>query len=98
MLIGKTLNSNLTQVLKEVIEMVRYIKARPLKSRLFTKLFKEMEANSENLRLHPEERWLSCGKALSQVYELKEEILTFFVLKDKENLVFCFAMTAGSPN
>ena len=55
-LIGKTLNSDLTQVLKEVIEMVNYIKARPLKSRLFTKLCKEMKANYENLLLHTETR------------------------------------------
>ena len=97
-LIGKTLNSDLTQVWKEVIEMVNYIKARPLKSRLFTKLCKEMEANYENLLLHTEARWLSRGKALSRVYELKEEMLAFLVLKDKDNFVICFAMTAGSPN
>ena len=77
-LIGKTLNSDLTQVLKEVIEMVNYIKARPLKSRLFTKLCKEIEANYENFLLHTEARWLSQGKALSRVYEMKEEMLAFF--------------------
>ena len=77
-LIGKTLNSDLTHVMKEVIKMVNYIKARPLKSRLFTKLCKEMEANYENLVLHSEARWLSRGKALSRVYELKEEMLAFF--------------------
>ena len=80
-LIGKILNSDLTQVLKEVIQMVNYIKARPLKSRLFTKLCKEMEANYENLLLHTEARWLSRGKALSRVYELKEEMLAFFNLE-----------------
>ena len=80
-LIGKTLNSDLTQVLKEVIEMVNYIKVRPLKSRLFTKLYKEMEANYENFLLHTEARWLSRGKALSRVYELKEEMLAFFSLE-----------------
>ena len=79
-LIGKTLNSDFTHALKEVIEMVNYIKAKPLKSRSFTKLCKEMEANSENLLLHNEARWLSRGKALSRVYELKEEMLAFFSL------------------
>ena len=80
MLIGKTLNSDLTQVLKEVIEMVNYIEARPFKSRLFTKLCKEMGANYENLLLHNEARWLSRGKVLSGVYELKE-MLAFVSLE-----------------
>ena len=74
-------------MLKEVIEMVNYIKAGPIKSRLFTKLCKEMEANYENLRLHNEARWLSRGKALSRVYELKGEMLAFFSLERQEE--FC---------
>ena len=81
MLIGKTLNLDLTQVLKEVIEMVNYIKAILLKSRLLTKLCKEMEASYENLLLCTKARWLSCGKVLSQVYELKEQMLAFFYLE-----------------
>lgn len=78
--------------------MVNYIKDRPLKSKLFTKLCKEMEANYENLLLHTEARWLSRGKALSRVYELKEETLAFLGLKNKDNFMICFAMTTGSPN
>ena len=61
--------------------MVNYIKARLLKSRLFTKLCKEMEANYENLLLHTKAKWLSRGKALSSVYELKEEMLGFLSLE-----------------
>ena len=67
--------------------MVNYIKARPLKSRLSTKLCKEMEASNENLLLHTEARWLSRGKALSRVYELKEEMLTFCSLESQRE--FC---------
>ena len=37
-----------------------------------------MEANYENLLLPTEAKWLSRGKALSRVYELKEEMLAFF--------------------
>ena len=45
--------------------MVNYIKAGPLKSRLFSKICEEMEATYENLLLHTKARWLSRGKALS---------------------------------
>ena len=55
--------------------MVNYIKARPLTSRLFAKICKEMEASYENLLLHTETRWLLCWKALSRVDELKEKML-----------------------
>ena len=65
-------------MLKEVIGMANYIKARLLKLRLFTKLCKKMEANYENLLLHTKARWLSFGKVLSRVYELKEKMLAFF--------------------
>ena len=69
-LVGKTLGSDLKKVLNKVVKMVNYIKSRPLKSRLFAKLCKEMGANYANLLLHTEVRWLSRGKALSRVYEL----------------------------
>ena len=77
MLVGKTLGSDLKEVLNKVVKMVNYIKSRPLKSRLFAKPRKEMGANYANL-LHTNIRWLSRGKALSRVYELKDEMLSFF--------------------
>ena len=42
--------------------MINYIKVRPLKSRLFAKICKEMEANYENLLLHTEARCFHVGK------------------------------------
>ena len=51
-LVGKTLDPHLKQMLKKVIKMINYIKARPLKSGLFAKVCKEMEASYENLLLH----------------------------------------------
>ena len=86
-LVGKTLGSDLKEVLNKVVKMVNYIKSRPLKSRLFAKLCKEMGANYANLLLHTEVRWLSRGKALSRVYELKDEMLSFFRLEKQEE--FC---------
>ena len=62
------------------------------------KVCKEMEANYENLLLHTKVRWHSHEKPLRRVYELEEEMLAFLAIKDKENFVICFAMTAGSAN
>ena len=76
--------------------MVNYTKARPLKY-VYLQSFAE-KWNQIMKILHTEARWLSRGKALPRVYELKEEMLALLVLKDKENFVICFAMTAGSSN
>ena len=86
-LVGKTLGSDLKEVLNKVVKMVNYIKSRSLKSRLSAKLCKEMGANYANLLLHTEVRWLSRGKALSRVYELKDEMLSFFSLEKQQE--FC---------
>jgi len=84
-LIVKTLPTDLKSVLTSVVNMVNYIKARPLKSRIFKQLCLAMEAKYEGLLLHTEIRWLSRGKVLSRVIELKKELLLFF---ENENMSF----------
>lgn len=77
-LVAKTLKDELKLVLDQVIKMVNYIKSRPLKSRLFKQLCIAMESKHLCLILHTEVRWLSRGKVLSRVFELKDEMLAFF--------------------
>ncbi|XP_064081912.1 zinc finger BED domain-containing protein 5-like [Macrobrachium nipponense] len=82
-LVAKTISNDLKSVLEIVVKLVNFIKSRPLKSRLFAKLCEVPEAKHLNL-LHTEVRWLSRGKVLSRVCELKEEMLTFFTFEQQE--------------
>lgn len=86
-LVTKTLGCKLKSVLDDIVKMVNFIKSRPVKSHLFSLLCEEMGAPHVALILHTEVRWLSRGRVLSQVQELKEEMLTFFTLEGK--LKYC---------
>ncbi|GFU91380.1 SCAN domain-containing protein 3 [Trichonephila clavipes] len=77
-LVTKFLPSDLKIVLEQCVKMVNYIKSRPLKSRLFSKLCQAMEVKYESLLLHTEVRWLSRGKVISRVLKLKDEMKIFF--------------------
>ncbi|XP_068224197.1 SCAN domain-containing protein 3-like, partial [Palaemon carinicauda] len=83
-LVAKTISNDLKSVLEKVVKRVNFIKSQPLKSHLFTKLCEELEAKHLNLLLCTEAQWLSRGKVLSRVCELKEEILTIFTLEQQE--------------
>uniref|UniRef100_K7GJS8 DUF4371 domain-containing protein n=1 Tax=Pelodiscus sinensis TaxID=13735 RepID=K7GJS8_PELSI len=56
---------------KDVIDVVNFIKTRPLNSRIFTILCNE-DGEHENLLYHTEVHWLSRGKVLKRVVELKD--------------------------
>jgi len=82
-LVAKTLGEKMLKVLNDVIKIVNYIKSRPLKTRIFETICKEMGSDHIHLLLHIEVRWLSRGQVFNQVIELKEELELFF---EKENL------------
>ena len=86
-LVSKTIPDELNQVLKQVVEIVNFIKTRPLKSRLFEKICVDMDSQHKRLILHTEVRWLSRGKVLCRVHELHKELHAFFKTEKHER--FC---------
>jgi hypothetical protein len=82
-LAAKTLPSGLKQIMPPVIQAVKFIKSSTSSSRIFTKLHFEMNAESTQLLLNTEVRWLSKGKVLKRVYDLHGELAVFFTEKVK---------------
>ena len=76
-LVTKTLGDKLREVLNQAVELVNYIKTRPVESRLLEQLCSNMDSQHRRLLLHSKVRWLSKGKVLNRVYELRQELLKF---------------------
>ena len=80
-LASRELSKTVHGVIKDVIEVVKFVKARALNSRLFEELCSSCGASYRELFFHSETRWLSRGKFLSHVVELKGELETFLLEK-----------------
>ena len=86
-LVSQAIPDDLSQVLKQVVQMVNFFKMRSKKSRFFKKICVDMDSRHKRLILRTEARWLSRGKVLWRVYELHEELHAFF--KTEEHKHFC---------
>lgn len=82
-LASKSLPQQLKQTLDNCVKIVNAIRSRALHHRLFQKFCEEVGQDHSVLLYHTEVRWLSRGRVLSRVFELREEILHFF--RDQEN-------------
>jgi hypothetical protein len=71
----------MSEVMDTVDKTVNYIKTRPLKSRLFAELCKEMGAQYQSLLFYCNSRWLSRGN-VAHVCNLQRVVLFF----EDENL------------
>lgn len=76
-LVAKRLDDNLRSVLDTAVKSVNFIKSRPLLSRLFAQLCESMESDHQQLLYHTDVRWLSRGKVLSRLFELRKEVGSF---------------------
>ena len=74
----KGMPPELGNVLDDVIKIVNFVKSRPLKARIFSVICKEMGSIHCNLLLHTSVRWLSRGKVLARVFELRNETIDTF--------------------
>ena len=63
--------------MRQVIQVVNFIKSRPLQSRLFAQLCDAMDSDYKSLLYHTEVRWLSKGKVLNRLVRLKVEVTSF---------------------
>ncbi|XP_026819147.1 zinc finger BED domain-containing protein 5-like [Rhopalosiphum maidis] len=78
-IVSKKIPIHLKTVLDDAVKIVNFIKAKSLNSRIFEQLCKDMDSEHYQLLLHSEIRWLSRGKVLSRLFELKDEVRLFFI-------------------
>lgn len=83
-LAAKQIPDQFKRVLQEAVKVVNFIKSRALNSRLFSTLCSEMGSAHIQLLLHTEVRWLSKGKMLSRLFELRSEVQLFLMETDFE--------------
>lgn len=90
-LASRHLSSELSEVMTDIVGVVNFIKTRPLKTRVFSAICEEMGAEHQAVLFHSEARWLSRGKVLSRVFELREQIRMFLEQEHKYDLAehFC---------
>uniref|UniRef100_K7FP96 DUF4371 domain-containing protein n=1 Tax=Pelodiscus sinensis TaxID=13735 RepID=K7FP96_PELSI len=69
----KNISPSLKCVLDEAVQIINYIKTRPLQSRLFKIMCEDMGSQYTALLLHTEVRRLSQGKVLVRLFELRHE-------------------------
>ncbi|CAI5795665.1 Hypothetical predicted protein [Podarcis lilfordi] len=83
--------------MKSVISSVNFVKVSTLNSRLFPQLCNKLDAPNNALLFHTEVRWLSRGKILKCVFELRDELKTFFNQKARPQLEAHFSDKSELP-
>ncbi|XP_071398745.1 general transcription factor II-I repeat domain-containing protein 2A-like, partial [Centroberyx affinis] len=74
----------INHVIDVVAKTVNFIRARALNHRQFVALLEEHETEQSDIGYHTAVRWLSLGKVLKRVWDLKAEIREFCEKKGKD--------------
>ena len=82
---AKSLPLILKEILLYCVKMVNFLRSRSINHRVFKALCRELGSDHEVLLYHSEVRWLSRGKILKRLQELKQEVSLF--LKNKNSLL-----------
>ena len=80
-LAAKELGEELHDVMMNAVKIVNHIKSSALNIRLFELLCSEMGAEHKHLFFHTEVRWLSRGRVLQRLFELRQEVYSFLLNK-----------------
>ncbi|XP_045404256.1 zinc finger MYM-type protein 6 isoform X1 [Lemur catta] len=76
-LAAEKLTPCLHKILLQSAQILSFIKSNALNSRMVTILCEEMRSEHVNLPLHAEVRWISRGRILTRLFELRHEIEIF---------------------
>ena len=74
----------INHVIDVVTKIVNFIRARALNHRQFVSLLEEHETEQRDIGYHTAVRWLSLGKVLKRVWDLKAQIQEFCEKKGKD--------------
>lgn len=80
-LVAKDTDEEFRNVLQDAVSLINYIKCNSHNSRLFSILCNEMGSTYKRLLLHTEVRWLSRGKILRRIFDLRNEVNVFLIEK-----------------
>ncbi|XP_037005248.2 zinc finger MYM-type protein 6 isoform X4 [Artibeus jamaicensis] len=83
-LAAEKLSPCLHEILLQSAQILSFIKTNALNSRMLTILCEEMESEHVNLPLPAEVRWISRGRILTRLFELRHEIEIFLNQKHSD--------------
>ena len=81
-LASKELSADFDNVMTVSVTVINFVKGRDLNARIFKKICEENDSEYERLLFHNTVRWLSRGRALKRVFQLREELYQFLTEKN----------------